>query len=145
MRYATRGTTDDVTTCQICGKPELRGTVILAILDADGNTEDVTYAGTSCAAKLASGRTGRSVTAAQIKRDADGANYRRQRAVADAVEKLGWWEPIEFDRRAILDQYFTANPSARTKVNAIERVAEILRDARECIATDGLSAITATN
>ena len=39
--YRVRGTTDDVTTCQICGKPELRGTVVLDILDADGNTEDI--------------------------------------------------------------------------------------------------------
>ena len=142
MRYATRGTTDDVTTCQICGKAELKGTVILAILDADGNTEDVTYAGTSCAAKLASSSTGRPVTAKQIRDHAAGIDRQRARAVADATEKLGWWAPIEFDRQAIRDQYFTANPGARGNVNAIERVAEILRDARECIATGGLSAVT---
>lgn len=137
-RYANRGTTDDVTTCQICGKPELRGTVILGILDADGNTEDVTYAGTTCAARVIGGQA----TGASVRRDADAANYRRARAVEQAREQLTWWEPIEFDRQAIRDLYFGANPGARTKVNAIERVAEILRDARECIATGGLSAVT---
>jgi len=135
--YAVRGTTGDVTTCQICGKPELRGTVILAILDADGSTEDVTYAGTTCAARAA----GHGATSAGIRKQADAADYRRARAVEFAREQLSWWEPIEGDRQAIRDLYFGANPSARGKVNAIERVAEILRDAREVIATSGLSAI----
>lgn len=137
--YAVRGTTDDVTTCQQCGRPELKGTVILAILDADGNTEDVTYAGTTCAAKMAGGRT----TGAKIRQQADAADYRRQQAVAYARQQLSWWEPIEGDRVAIREQYFTANPSARGHVNAPQRVAEILREAREVIATNGLSALAA--
>lgn len=138
--YAVRGTTDDVTTCQICGKPELKGTVILAILDADGNAEDVTYAGTTCAAKAARGR-GANVTAGQIGKAAADADYRRRHAVEFAREQLSWWEPVEGDRVAIRDLYFGANPGARGKVNAIERVAEILRSAREVIATDGVSAL----
>lgn len=137
--YRVRGTTDDVTTCQQCGKPELKGTVILDILDADGNTEDVIYAGSTCAAKMAGGRT----TGAKIRQQAQAADYRRAEAVKFARERLGWWEPIEGDRKAIREQYFTANPSARGHVNAPERVAEILREAREVIATNGLSAIRA--
>ena len=137
--YRVRGTTDDVTTCQQCGKPELKGTVILDILDADGNTEDVTYAGSTRAAKMAGGR----VTGAKIRQQADAADYRRAEAVRYARERLGWWEPIENDRKAIREQYFTANPSARGHVNAPERVAEILREAREIIATNGLSALRA--
>lgn len=52
--YKVLGTTDDVTTCDLCGKPELKGTVVLAPLDVDGNEGgDVEYFGTSCAAKAA--------------------------------------------------------------------------------------------
>lgn len=45
------GITDECVECQQCGKAELRSTVVLAVLDADGNTEDVTYYGSTCAAK----------------------------------------------------------------------------------------------
>ena len=45
------GVTDECVECQKCGKAQLRSTVVLAILDADGNTEDVTYYGSSCAAR----------------------------------------------------------------------------------------------
>jgi hypothetical protein len=45
------GVTDECVECQKCGKTELRATVVLAILDADGNTEDVTYYGSTCAAR----------------------------------------------------------------------------------------------
>lgn len=45
--YTVRGTTDDVTECGVCGKVELKGTMVL---EADGDT---IYAGMSCGAKLA--------------------------------------------------------------------------------------------
>lgn len=45
------GVTDECVECQKCGKTELRSTVVLAVLDADGNTEDVTYYGSTCAAR----------------------------------------------------------------------------------------------
>lgn len=45
------GITDECVECQKCGKPGLKSTVILAILDADGNPEDATYYGSSCAAR----------------------------------------------------------------------------------------------
>lgn len=45
------GTTDETVECQQCGKTELRNTVVLAILDDDGNTESVTYYGSTCAAR----------------------------------------------------------------------------------------------
>ena len=35
--YRVLGTTDEVTTCDICGKVELKGTIVLGVLDADGN------------------------------------------------------------------------------------------------------------
>lgn len=48
------GITDECVECQKCGKTELRSTVVLAVLDADGNTEDVTYYGSTCAARALS-------------------------------------------------------------------------------------------
>lgn len=45
------GTTDECVECQACGKTDLRATVVLAILDADGNAEEITYYGSTCAAR----------------------------------------------------------------------------------------------
>lgn len=56
------GVTDECTTCENCGKPQLKSTVIVGLLDADGNTEDVVYYGSTCAARaLAIKGGGRSV------------------------------------------------------------------------------------
>lgn len=45
--YKVLGTTDDVTECGICGKIELKGTMVL---DLDG---EIIYAGFTCGARLA--------------------------------------------------------------------------------------------
>lgn len=49
--YRVHGISDDTDTCEICGKTELRRVVMLAVLDADGNQEDLLYAGSTCAAR----------------------------------------------------------------------------------------------
>ncbi|MFE0648534.1 hypothetical protein ACFVZH_08110 [Streptomyces sp. NPDC059534] len=54
--------TDEITQCELCGRPELRGTVQMIELDADGNDFEDHYFGTSCAAKAA-GWTQRDVKA----------------------------------------------------------------------------------
>lgn len=51
--YKVLGTTDEVTECEHCGRVDLKGTIRLGILDADGNVEDVTYFGAVCGAKAA--------------------------------------------------------------------------------------------
>jgi hypothetical protein len=45
------GVTDECVVCQKCGKPNLRSTVVLAFLDEDGNSEEDTYYGSTCAAR----------------------------------------------------------------------------------------------
>jgi hypothetical protein len=50
------GVTDECIECQKCGKADLKSTVVLAILDADGNPEEVTYYGSTCAARALSAR-----------------------------------------------------------------------------------------
>ncbi|HWB34885.1 MAG TPA: hypothetical protein VHA75_02565 [Rugosimonospora sp.] len=57
MGWLILGTTDDITTCEVCGKTELRGTVHLGITDADGALVDEVYAGTTCAARRVGART----------------------------------------------------------------------------------------
>lgn len=49
-KYRYIGITDECVECQQCGKPNLRSTVVLSILDTDGNHEDYTYYGSTCAA-----------------------------------------------------------------------------------------------
>lgn len=51
--FRVLGTTDDVTTCEHCGRVELKGTIRLGVLDADGNVEGVTYFGAACGARAA--------------------------------------------------------------------------------------------
>lgn len=51
--YRALGTTDEITECEHCGRVDLKGTVILGVLDADGNVESRTYFGAVCGAKAA--------------------------------------------------------------------------------------------
>jgi len=52
--FAVLGKTDHVTTCWLCGRDELRGTIALDVLDADGNrTGKIVYYGSSCGAQAA--------------------------------------------------------------------------------------------
>lgn len=47
------GTTNDVTTCEHCGRTELKGTIILGVLDEDGNVVDRVHYGATCGARAA--------------------------------------------------------------------------------------------
>lgn len=99
--YRVKGTTDDVTDCELCGKVELKGTVVLVPLDAEGNEDgEVCYFGTSCAAKAA-GWTVREVKAG-IKRAADEERERKQAKYAAVHEAEG-----EFLRNWYLEHYGT--------------------------------------
>jgi hypothetical protein len=78
VRYIVKGSTDDVTTCEVCGKPELKGTVILGFSDDSG----LTYAGSACAAKLA-GRPVREIRSET--KEADRANREAERRAHSAA------------------------------------------------------------
>lgn len=92
--YRVKGTTDEVTECDLCGKVELKGTVILAALDADGNEDGVCYFGTSCAAKAA-GWTVRDVRAGiKVAKDEERERQLRKdeaRHVAESAFLAGWY------------------------------------------------------
>ncbi|AER47602.1 hypothetical protein DS6A_48 [Mycobacterium phage DS6A] len=53
-KFIVRGRTDEVTTCELCGREDLSHTIALEVLDADGNgTGEVTYYGSECGARAA--------------------------------------------------------------------------------------------
>ncbi|MYY03110.1 MULTISPECIES: hypothetical protein [unclassified Streptomyces] len=101
--YKVKGTTDEVTTCELCGKQELKGTVMLMPLDVDGNEDgDVSYFGTSCAAKAA-GWTVREVNAGvKAAKDED-------RARRDADRRAAWAAQTEFLAGWYLEHYGTTD------------------------------------
>lgn len=67
-QYRYLGSTDDVLRCDHCGRIDLTHTVVLELLDADGNVDEVVYFGSTCAARALSGRFGAKVTAADVRR-----------------------------------------------------------------------------
>lgn len=78
-RFRYIGVTDECVECQKCGKVDLRSTVVLAVLDVDGNTENVTYYGSTCAARaLAVRGGGRAVL--------QSARWAHERTLANAQE-----------------------------------------------------------
>lgn len=75
------GTTDEVTACQLCGRVELKGTIMLGVLDEDGNVEETVYYGASCGAKAAGWTT-------KVVRDsAKAADRKRQEAEQAAKDE----------------------------------------------------------
>jgi hypothetical protein len=81
--YRVIGTTDESTECDLCGKVELKATVMLVPIDAEGNADgDVCYFGTSCAAKAA-GWTVREVRAGIKRAAAEKLTAERARRIAE--------------------------------------------------------------
>lgn len=98
--YRAIGATDDCTTCDKCGKPHLKKTIILAILDADGNTEDVVYYGSTCATRATGIRKttlDRAVAAANNQRRID-------------LETLATWKEYYDGGEAGIDRFIHNNP-----------------------------------
>jgi len=92
MMFRVKGTTDDVTTCELCGREDLKGTIVLAYLDADGNEGDVTYMGSDCGARAAGWTQGEIRKAARRadKATKDAADLAAKIATRDArYRKIG--------------------------------------------------------
>lgn len=86
-RYRYLGVTDERVECDACGRTELRSTVVLAPLDADGNDDGVVYFGSSCAAR-ALGRPTRD--GAKVLDLARNAHERLRGQMRDALEFLAY-------------------------------------------------------
>jgi hypothetical protein len=134
-RFRYLGVTDECVECQQCGRTELRSTVVLAILDTDGNTEDVTYYGSSCAARVlgveGDGRAvlqaARNATVATLLAALDAHRRAEERhsrfARFDDNGRLEWLRP------AVLDAAARGVDTAVERVAAIEALAGPVADA----------------
>lgn len=137
--YQIIGTTDENTECDICGRVELRSTVVFDALDADGNrTGELLYAGSSCATTLPGFRT---ISAATIRRDA-----RRLQSAADrkAAADRVMARRINAKYRAVANGgvareiarvFFGFNAGSRcTGITATQAVADLLATADAALA-----------
>lgn len=100
------GITDECIECQACGKPGLKSTVVLAVLNQDGATEEITYYGSTCAAKALGIRaTGKAVLqSARWAQDKtiDAARDARRTLADYGLPTAGGATPEALDR-AVLD------------------------------------------
>lgn len=94
ITYVATGMTDEVTTCEKCGKPELKGTIRMSLRDETGEETGEIYAGTTCAARL-SGRKAKDLRSEA--RKADDARYQAALDVYHAwsVRHCYWNEQME--------------------------------------------------
>ncbi|MBK3559298.1 hypothetical protein JHN55_22785 [Streptomyces sp. MBT56] len=128
--YRVGGTTDQMTTCELCGKPELKGTVQMIELDTDGNDFADHYFGTGCAAKAAGwtqkGVRGAARAADKAKREAAEEARRKAEAIESAYRAKAreWW---------LRENYGTTDIHAAAKIAGISfvRVACLFSDEYE--------------
>ena len=129
-KFRFAGITDECVECQRCGKPDLKSTVVLEVLDADGNGGEFTYFGSTCAAR-ALGGTWTGPKALQAARN---AQWQRDQQRAFHEETLAVYVPVEHGTvREKADVYFKRNPHMRGKAQASEEVARIIRRHREAL------------
>lgn len=81
------GVTDDCIECQCCGKPNLKSTIVLAHLDEDGNDEETTYYGSSCAARALGVKGG----SASVRKSAIWARETTVQNAKDARARLAYY------------------------------------------------------
>ncbi|NEB76006.1 hypothetical protein G3I40_12350 [Streptomyces sp. SID14478] len=127
-QWIVKGVVDDSDTCECCGRTNLKRTVALMPLDAEGNEEgDVSYYGTSCAA-VALGwsqtRVANAAGAATIKQES------RDEWARSIISRYAPWEFAT--PREMQAAWFSYNP--HDSGPASERVRVLLADARAQLA-----------
>ncbi len=80
--YTFIGTTDDQTTCDLCGKSNLKRTVVLKSSEGD-----IVHYGVDCAAKTMRRQTGVRLSTAAVNEQADAVAY-AQRLIAKGMYTL---------------------------------------------------------
>jgi coenzyme F420-reducing hydrogenase beta subunit len=137
------GTTDESVVCEKCGKADLRSTVMIVPLDADGNDDgDVTYYGSTCAARALGIRGGgKAVLAA-----ANGARLRTLMNAHDARRMLRHYGNLpetgpltEEQRRAGVHAYVRNNRGVQAEIakhggTVTDRLLEMLARKQAAIA-----------
>lgn len=97
--YRYIGITDETTTCECCGKANLRSTVVLSLLDTDGNHEETAFYGSTCAARALGERSG-----AHVRKLARNAHWKTLQDANEARSMLAAYElpeTGEIDRRTL--------------------------------------------
>lgn len=89
--FRVLGTTDEVTMCELCGRDELKGTIVLDELDEDGNaTGNIVYYGASCGARAAGWTTKEVRKAAEQADDAKREVEREAQRAAFEANRAEW-------------------------------------------------------
>lgn len=125
--FRVQGITDETTTCECCGRVDLKRTVRLVELDADGNDLDAVYYGTGCAAKAAGTTSYQIRTAAGVADNLADAAARWAREALDIFPGL----PVA--------EYMAANPFfAGRQADALISLTETIAEARQIAETGDL-------
>ncbi|MFJ4988678.1 hypothetical protein ACIP9H_33375 [Streptomyces sp. NPDC088732] len=125
-QWVMKGVTDNVTTCDCCGRQKLKRTVVVVPLDADGNEDgDACYFGTGCAA-VALRRTQSWVTGA-----AQAATLKHNERERWARRMVSVYGPVEFSTvREKAAAWFSRNPMREGQPGASVQIDRILSEAR---------------
>lgn len=140
--YKPVGTSDEILECDLCGKSNLRNTVVLAYIDAEGESEGERFVGRDCAAKLITGV--KSVKAGnKIAREAEAAMRRRAEAVKNSKAMLAFFESAGPRMNEKMDAYAAANPSVASLpiLEQLKATAASIKRHTEIVETGGLSAL----
>lgn len=129
--YKVKGITDERTDCDCCGKTNLKCTVALISLDADGNESgDVVYFGRQCAAMACLGsKSARNVRQIEIQAYAAERNLRllteaKMKRITDDSEETEYMQVgsvanMKYHRtgRKLIGSYFAVNGSKIVRVD----------------------------
>lgn len=86
-QFKVMGTTNDVTSCELCGRSDLHHTIVLVPLDADGNDAGApVYYGSECGARAAGWKQSEVVKAAKTADEAAVRAVQAARLAASQVE-----------------------------------------------------------
>lgn len=82
-KYVLAGLTDIVTTCECCGKSNLKRTVVLSLLNSEGEHSEYQFFGSQCAARALRWKLGESDKKIQQK-----ASDTLEKAVSDRCHEI---------------------------------------------------------
>ena len=138
--YRAVGTSDDVTTCELCGREGLASTVVIEFTDENGEGEGEAFLGSDCAARKLAGRADRKL-AVRITREAKGADLKRAGAVEFSRKHLAYYEPFLAQGQGAYIREYTRLNKTGMRPDFAQAAFDSLARHREVIATGGRSAL----
>lgn len=98
--FQVLGTTDEVTTCGLCGRDDLKSTVVLAPQDGG----DPVFYGSDCGARAA-GWTVREIERAARNADAEARRVEAEARAAAAAKDTARWEAWLYERTGVTETF----------------------------------------